>query len=77
MSERRSREVPVPRTPLSRLLSRASRAFTFHDRWGMRAVSAEHCSQDMQKTLRSSHVKTELGTRLNCFDCHNNVHHVR
>ena len=46
-------------------------------RWGMWAVSAEHCSQDMQKTLRSSHVKTELGTRLNCFDCHNNVHHVR
>ena len=66
-----------PCTPLSRLLSRASRAFTFHDRWGMWAVSAEHCSQDMQKTLRSSHVKTELGTRLNCFDCRNNVHHVR
>ena len=52
-------------------------AFTFRDRWGVGAVSAEHCSQDMQKTLLSSHVKTELGTRLNCFDCHNNVHHVR
>lgn len=65
----------------SRCFGVSSRAFTWRAcsraRWGVGAVSAERCSQDMQKTLRSSHVKTELGTRLNCIDCHNNVHHVR